>query len=265
MKHLVRRLEAEPLAGTVIQPVLDHGQLFIRDGFHAPLLGNVLAQQAVEIFIAASLPAAVRISKIGLDAQGPVNGLVVGKLLAIIHRQGLDARLHRHELAFDGTPDLLGCLAAHLGQHGIAAFAFHQSHNGLFVRGSNHGIALPVTNLLAQLNVSGSLADGTSMRNLTAPVACTAITLAPGLLTAQVLVQFATSGLVRIDMQINAFVTHLQSASNLFGTPLQAKVEGHIGPDMDWNTSGIAAATGAFSCLAAGLFGAIAALPLAAV
>lgn len=89
MKHLVGCLESEPLSGAVIQSVLDHSQLLIRDGFHAPLLGNILAQQPIEVFVAAALPAAIRIGKVGLDPQGLINDLVDRKLLAIVHRQSL--------------------------------------------------------------------------------------------------------------------------------------------------------------------------------
>ena len=55
MKHLVGRLESQPLSGAVIQSVFDHSQLLIGDSFHAPLLGNVLAQQTIEVFVAAAL------------------------------------------------------------------------------------------------------------------------------------------------------------------------------------------------------------------
>jgi hypothetical protein len=43
VKHLVGYLESEPLSRPVIQSVLDHRQLFFSHGFHAALLGIVLA------------------------------------------------------------------------------------------------------------------------------------------------------------------------------------------------------------------------------
>ena len=89
MKHLVGRLESEPLSGPVIQSVFDHSQLLIGDSFHGPLLGNVLAQQSVEVLVATALPTEIRIGKVGLDARGLIDGLVIGKLLAVVHRQSL--------------------------------------------------------------------------------------------------------------------------------------------------------------------------------
>ncbi len=87
VKHFVGCLESEPLFGPVIQSVLDHSQPLICDSFHAPLLGNVLAQQTIEVHVAAALPTAIRIGKVGLDAKGLIDGLVIRKLLAIVHRQ----------------------------------------------------------------------------------------------------------------------------------------------------------------------------------
>jgi hypothetical protein len=49
----------------MIQSVLDHSLLLIGDGFHAELLGNVLAHQTIEVLFADALPAAIRIGKVG--------------------------------------------------------------------------------------------------------------------------------------------------------------------------------------------------------
>ncbi len=86
MKYLVGCLESEPLFGPVIQSVFDHSQFFIGDSHHAALLGDVLTQQTIEVLVAAALPTAIRIGKVGLDAKGLIDGLVIGKLLAVAHR-----------------------------------------------------------------------------------------------------------------------------------------------------------------------------------
>jgi hypothetical protein len=82
-------LESEPLSGPVIQSVFDHSQLLISDSLHAPLLGNVLPQQTIEVLVAAALPTAIRIGKVGLDAKALIDGLMIRKLLAVVHRQSL--------------------------------------------------------------------------------------------------------------------------------------------------------------------------------
>jgi hypothetical protein len=85
----VGSLESQPLSGAVIQSVFDHSQLLIGDSFHALLLWNVLAQQTIEVPVAAALPAAIRIGKVGLDTKGLINGLVICKLLAVVLCQSL--------------------------------------------------------------------------------------------------------------------------------------------------------------------------------
>ena len=71
----------------MIQSVFDHSQLLIGDGFHAPLLVNVLAPQTIEALVAASLPAAICIGKVVLDANSLVYGLVISKLLAVVQAE----------------------------------------------------------------------------------------------------------------------------------------------------------------------------------
>jgi hypothetical protein len=89
MKHLVGCLKSKPLSGPVIQSVFDHSRLFIGDSFHMPLFGSVLAQQTIEVFVAAHLTAAIWIGKVGLDAKCLIDGLVIRKLLAVVQRQSL--------------------------------------------------------------------------------------------------------------------------------------------------------------------------------
>lgn len=87
--HLAGHLESEPFSGAVIQFVFDHSQFLIGDSIRAPLLGNVLTQQAIEDLVAAALPAAIRIGKVGLYAKSLIDDLAICKLLVVVHRQGL--------------------------------------------------------------------------------------------------------------------------------------------------------------------------------
>jgi hypothetical protein len=66
MKHFVGGFEPQPLSWSVVQSVLNHSQLFLRHRSQVSLLGHVLTQQAVEVLIAAPLPSAVGVSKVGL-------------------------------------------------------------------------------------------------------------------------------------------------------------------------------------------------------
>jgi hypothetical protein len=57
--------------------VLDYSQILIGDGFHPALLCDVLALHSFEVSVAAALPAAIRIGKVGLDSTGLIDGLVI--------------------------------------------------------------------------------------------------------------------------------------------------------------------------------------------
>jgi hypothetical protein len=52
---------SHPPTVPVIQSVFDHRQHFTGDGFYAPLHGNVVVHQTVEVLIAAWLPTAKKI------------------------------------------------------------------------------------------------------------------------------------------------------------------------------------------------------------
>jgi hypothetical protein len=117
--------------------------------------------------------------------------------------------------------------------------------------GVNDGVALPVADLRALLNVGWTLADGAAMGDLTTPVSPTQVTFAPGFLAAQVLVQVTPGGFVGINMQVHAFVTDLQLAGNLFGAPLHTQVKIHLCPYLGVDTSGVATVLGTIRRLAA--------------
>ncbi len=75
----------------MIQSVFDHCQFLLSYCFHVAFLWIVLAQQAVEVFVAAALPIAIRVSEVGLSAQGLIHLLLVCKLFAVVHPQCLHA------------------------------------------------------------------------------------------------------------------------------------------------------------------------------
>lgn len=61
----------------------DHSHLLNCDRFHPPLLGNELAQLAVEVFITAAMPTAIRIGKEVLDVKSQIDGVVISKPLVV--------------------------------------------------------------------------------------------------------------------------------------------------------------------------------------
>ena len=57
MKHLCGCFESQSFSWSVIQSVLNHFNFLISDRGHGSFFWDVLPQQSIEVFIAASLPA----------------------------------------------------------------------------------------------------------------------------------------------------------------------------------------------------------------
>lgn len=72
-------------------------------------------RKSVEVLIAAALPTAIRIGKVGLDAKDLIDGLVIRKLLAVVHRQSLHPGVQGQEPGFNGSAHQISRLVRHLG------------------------------------------------------------------------------------------------------------------------------------------------------
>ena len=188
MEYLVGCLESQSFSGSVIQSIFDHSQFLFCDRVHAAFFWDVLAQQAVEVFVAAALPTAIWVSEVGLNAQRLIHLLVVRKFFAVVYRQGLHACAQRLESVLNRLADQVGAFVEDFAQPGIPAFALDQGHDGLLVSRPNDRIALPVAHLLARLNVRRPLANRAPVGNLSSPIMPRQTPPASGLLTAQVLV-----------------------------------------------------------------------------
>src|SRR6185437_10528865 len=80
---------AEPLAGAVVELVGDVLELGGGPDAEVGALGEVLAEQAVDVLVAAALPGGVRVGEVDADAGGLGDALVAGEFLAAVPGQGL--------------------------------------------------------------------------------------------------------------------------------------------------------------------------------
>ena len=87
-EHLHGRSPVQTFSGSGVQPLRDGIELALRVAGQVRALGQILAQQAIRIFISPALPRAMRIGKEHLDGQPLSQALVVGHLLAPIIGQG---------------------------------------------------------------------------------------------------------------------------------------------------------------------------------
>ena len=97
MKHLSGCFESQSFSWSVIQSVLNHSNFLIADCGHGSFLWNVLAKQAVEVFIAAPFPAGKWSGKVGRALKLFINMGMPCKLFAIVKGQ----RLHPGSVTFE--------------------------------------------------------------------------------------------------------------------------------------------------------------------
>jgi len=119
----------------------------------------------------------------------------------------------------------LTCSAAfigHPGQDYQTGLSLHQRHNGLFVAGSDHRVAFPVTDTDSGINNCRTLCNRPSANDLAAPIATRPVALATPSLASKPAPDRATHGPILVDMPIQGLMTDCQLGSHLLGTPLQA-------------------------------------------
>ena len=88
VKNLVRSLEAKTLAGTVVKTVVDELNITVGEGGKISFFREVLTDEAVGIFVSASLPGGIGIGKeeVGVETVGDC--LVTTELKAVVRGDG---------------------------------------------------------------------------------------------------------------------------------------------------------------------------------
>ena len=216
-----------------------------------------MTQQTVEVLVGASLPTRIRPSKVARALQCLVDLGVRCKLLAVVvgerfHPWGIGPKAFNDGLAYQ-----LRGFVGHLGNNGVSTLALNHRHNSSLVIGSNDGVALPVADLLSGFNVSGSLTQGTPVRDLSPSVSATGVALSLLLLTAQVLPQLAASGFVCVNTLIKRFMAHRQFSSDLLRAPLHTEQVLGLLDHPGRHSGGVSALLTALGCQLAGLLGAV--------
>ena len=102
MKHLCGCFESQSFSWSVIQSVLNHSNFLIADCGHGSFLWNVLAKQAVEVFIAAPFPAGKWSGKVDRALKLLINLGMPCKLFAIVKGQRFHPCRQRLELVHNG-------------------------------------------------------------------------------------------------------------------------------------------------------------------
>ena len=164
-------LEVEALTWTHVQLQRDGIQLFLAVYRQVRALGQVLADQAVDVFVTAALPRAVRVAEIdrhagslgdlGMPCHLPP--LVVGHALA--HRQR-----HAIERGTEALHRRSRRRVVHLHQHQVATGTLHQRAYGRGVGLALDQVAFPMSRHQTVFNLRRAHVDADHLWNLAAPI-----------------------------------------------------------------------------------------------
>ncbi len=251
-----RWVEAVDGARAAVEPVGDRIELLLAVDRQVRTLGQVLAQQAVDILATAPLPRTARVAEVDPDAGGLRQLGVARHFLAAVVGEGLSHRLGNAAQLGGEALQGRGCGGVlELGQQHQTRAALHQHAHRRAVGRPLEEVAFPVPGEGPLVGLGRTQVDAHSVGQLTTPVLATRARHALGLRTPQTgdefLAQLAArhrvdavvDGLVR-DAAIQIVGPHaLECAGNLGRRPaLQQEVVHHAEEHAVFGQLGVASA-----------------------
>lgn len=208
----------------MIESMHGEGDLLSGDGIEGHLLRKELPDETVHVLVGATLPRGIGMGEeeVGIEYLG--DSLMASELLAVIGRQRMDAGRKRRQQGDHGIRDDLSRLGRHMGDQGIAGFAFIEGNQRLLMAGADDQIGLPVAEAATRIDDGRALLDGHLIGNGAAPVAAT-IAFPSHFLAAQSAVQHTPDAPVGVDALVDGFVADaglvggLEIAGDLLWTP----------------------------------------------
>lgn len=89
-------------------------KILLGDGREITALRKILANEAVGVFVEATLPGGVRMGKIEIGIEGLGEGFVLGKLFPVVSREGMNVLRQWCKKVQDGMSDACSFLIGHL-------------------------------------------------------------------------------------------------------------------------------------------------------
>ena len=201
-----RCFEPQSFPGSVVEPILNHGNLFIGHCGQGTLLGHILPHQTIEVFVGTALPTGKGPCKVAHALQCGIDLGVFGKLLAVVICQCFDPAGQRLQPPDDGITDQLRRLVGHFGQHHIAALALDHADHSLLVARTNDGVTLPMAHLATLFDMGWPLAQRPPVGDLSTPLLPTGVALFAQFLATQLPPKVPACGLVSIDILVHRFM-----------------------------------------------------------
>src|SRR3989338_3267820 len=133
------------------------------------------------------------------------------KLLAVVEGDGVALVLVGHQQARCHSRYTISMFAAYMPRQHIARLPLGQGDQPAFVILADDGVSLPVTDARLPVDNFRALIDADAVLDHTSPLLPARITLAIGLLSAQMLAHVAPITSARIDVPVDGLMADLQS------------------------------------------------------
>ena len=193
--------------GSVVDFVGDVGQFLWGEGVEGGSFGQVSADDAVPVLVAAPLPGAVGVGEVGEDAQGFQEVVVEAELGSVVHRDGLPGSLWQgREEGVLGPERVPSRLRGNQGRFEEPGPAFHFGvQAGFHGTRSDDGVGLPMPEPAPGLDGAGSGAHAHAQGNPRAFDSSARCLPAPPVGAGKELDQAQASCLRRIDPRVDRF------------------------------------------------------------
>lgn len=228
----------------MVETMHGKGDLMWSDGIEAQLFREELPDEAVHVLVGATLPRGVGMGEEEVSVESPSYAFMLGELLAVISRQGMNTGCKRRQHGDDRACDSSSRLGRDMRDQGVARLAFIDRHESLLMAGADNQIGFPVAEALATIDNGRALVNRHLIGDGAASFA-SAIALAPHLLATQGAVQGAAGAPVGVDALIDGFVADtrlaigLEVTGDLLGAPQFAEFGFGKGPCLRANAAAV--------------------------
>ena len=148
-----------PLPRSVIQFRGDGHASRLGEVLHRSSLTNVLPDEPIRVFVRAPFPRVVGSGKVDGDARGSLDVPVAVELSAVVDGDGLEQVLMGANELNDPSIGGSDGSRTQLADQYTSGCSFHERHDAVAVEGTDDGVHLPVSDLLARLDCRGPLRD----------------------------------------------------------------------------------------------------------
>ena len=135
-----------PFSWPLVELVFDRLNLGLGERAEVTPLGEVLAQQPVEVFIAAALPGGVRLGEVAGRIERDVDQGVLGELAAVVPSERVHTGAHWVQRMQDRPHRGVGLAAVDAAQTRQAGLALDQGHDADRPL-ADDGVAFPVATM----------------------------------------------------------------------------------------------------------------------